>query len=391
MKKIVIIGAGIAGLTAGWYLKQRFGSTIDLSILEKSERVGGLIRTVHQEGFLFEEGPRGFRPMGKGKETLSLVKALGIESSLISANEKSKKRYLCLEGKLTSVSLKLLLKNGLVSALLKDWRAGPSSLEDESIACFCLRRFNASLLETFVDPLVRGIFGGDARTLSCRSCFPLLWELDQGNKSIFWNLLKKKTKAPSLYTFKEGMEMLPNALAKALSDHIKLSTPVLNMDSIEADAIFTSIHPPLFSYASIVTVNCGWHGELLRKRGYGFLVPSKEKESIWGMTFDSDIFPDLNQGVQTRVCVMLESEERARECALEGIQRYLGITKAPDTILIGHATGAIPQYTIGHSQRVEAFKRALPSHVHLLGNSYEGVGVNDCIKHARCVVESFSF
>lgn len=418
-KKVIIIGAGISGLAAGWFLKQRFGDSIDLAILEKSGRVGGWIRTISHEGFLFEQGPRGFRPVGKGEETLFLVRALGLENELIGSNTMAKKRYICLNGKLEPASLKLLLKKGLLKALWRDWRTAASPLEDESIADFCLRRFHPSILDAFIDPFVKGVFGGDAHQLSCRSCFPSLWNLEKQHGSIFRGLFatrkKKKGRLPSLCSFKEGMESLPRALAKALGQHIHLSTPVMRIQQtssflrlhlseerfIDADLILAAVPAPTlatlyptmaseFSCTSLTTINCGWQGDLLTRRGYGFLIPSKEKESILGMTWDSDIFPQHNQGLQTRVCVMMKEENQPIECALEGIRRHLGIYKKPDALLVGQAKQAIPQYTLGHFKRVEKLKQIMPPSMLLLGNSYEGVSVNDCMAHARQVVEGLS-
>lgn len=416
-KRVIIIGGGISGLAAGWFLNKRFGDTLDLTILEKSPRAGGWIRTIQQEGFLFEQGPRGFRPFGKGEETLSLVRDLGLEQELIAANPKAKKRYLCLNGRLEAASLKLLLKKGLLKAIWRDWQAPASSLEDETIAAFCLRRFPPSLLETFVDPLVKGIFGGDVYQLSCRSCFPSLWELEKKHGSVFRGLLtsrkKKKSALPSLYSFIEGMETLPRALAKALSTHIHFSTSVLSIEErgsrlrlhlseggmIDADLILAAIPAPTLArlyphitspchFASLTTVNCGWHGDLLPRHGYGFLVPSKEKEALLGMTWDSDIFQEQNQGVQTRICLMMRGA--SFEYALQCIQRFLGIHQQPDALLVGEAIEAIPQYTLGHYKRIELLKESLPPSLLLLGNSYEGVSVNDCIAHARHLVESLS-
>ena len=257
-----------------------------------------------------------------------------------------------------------------------------------------------------MDPLAKGVFGGDARKLSIRSCLPLLWHYERERGSVIKGWLasrRKKEKPPaSLYTFKGGMERLPQELARRLDIPIVLSKTVASLEEIEADCVISALPTSALAsligcedpvtYASLSLVHCGWEGDLLKKRGYGFLVPTKEKSPILGMTWDSEIFP-IRKG-QTQVCVMIGGiypEEELRKIAYESLQSYLGITKPPDVFYINVAQQAIPQYTLYHEQRIEAFKKRLPPHVRVIGNSYEGVGINDCITCAkRCVDGLFS-
>ncbi len=389
--KVVIIGAGISGLAAGWYHKQQGN---DVTIVEKSARPGGWIHSTQESGFLFESGPRGFRPAGKGKRTLALVKELGLENELVAADKAARKRYVVLGGRLRPFSLGLLLRQGVIGALLRDRRMPPAEADDETIADFCIRRFNVKITQRLVDPLVKGIFGGDAQELSMRSCFPVVWEAEKRGP-VAPNLSKNKEKPPaSLYSFREGMEVLPKRLAERLEGNLLLNTPVIGVKrgkvvlpekTLEADKIIAAVpayaltdeHP--FTYASLTTVSMGWKGNLLPKKGYGFLIPSMEKERLLGMTWDSSVFPQQNQGDQTRICVMIEGEGDL-ETALEGVKRYLEIDRPPDAVLIGKAISAIPQYLLGHHKRLEYFQKRFD--VELIGNNYTGVGVNDCIEAA---------
>jgi len=377
MKKVVIIGAGISGLAAGWYHKQR-GAAV--TIVEKSGRVGGWIRTTLEDGFLFEQGPRGFRLAGKGKQTLALVKELGLEKELIAADKQARKRFVVIDGRLRAFSLGFLLRQGLIGALIRDRRTPPTELDDETIADFCNRRFNRKITQRLVDPLVKGIFGGEAEELSMRSCFPLVWEAEKKG-----SVMRHLKKGKGLYSFRDGMETLTQRLAEKLEGNILLNTPFLDDRTLEADQIIAAVpayaltddHP--FTYATLTTVSLGWKGDLLPKRGYGFLVPSMEKEAIMGMTWDSAIFPEQNRGEQTRVCVMIEGEGNL-EIALQAVKKYLGIEKAPDAHLIGCAIDAIPQYLLGHHKRLQHFQKRFD--LTLIGNNYTGVGINDCIEAA---------
>ncbi len=380
--KIIIIGAGISGLAAGWFHKQKGH---DVTILEKSARPGGWIRSSCEEGFLFEQGPRGFRPAGKGKRTLELVKELGLEKELVAADRAARKRYVAMKGRLRPFSPPLLLRLGALRAFVRDRCTPPTTADDETIADFCARRFNRKLTTWLVDPLVKGIFCGEAEELSMRSCFPRVWEADKKG-SVTRNLSKGKEKPPaSLYSFREGMETLPKRLAELLEENIQYETPITDLDNLEADRVIAAVpayaltdrHP--FIYASMTAVSLGWNGNLLPKKGYGFLIPSAEKENILGMTWDSDIFPEQNNGEQTRVCVMIKGEATLEE-ALRAVKKYVGIDRAPDAHVITHATEAIPQYLFGHHKRLDYFKKQFDCE--LIGNNYTGVGINDCIEAA---------
>lgn len=405
MKKVVVLGAGISGLAVGWFLKQKWGDQIDLTILEKSERAGGWIRTLREDEFLFETGPRGFRPTGRGEATLELVKALGLEASLVAASKESKKRYICLDGKLHQFGLGLLVKQGLLGAVFHDLLTPKTTLDDESIADFVTRRFNRRLAETVIDPLTKGIFGGDMSALSMRSCFPSLWRLEQEHGSVIRGLFaarKQKKKSPAaLYTFQEGMEALTQALARELNTELRLGQMVHTLDEFQADRIVSTLPAhalaPLLgmedpcTYATLSLVNLGWHGHVLPKRGYGFLVPSLEKGEILGMTWDSEIFP---RGPQTRICVMIKGSLPEAELirrALRTLKRCVGIDTPPDLQKVTVAERAITQYTLHHEKRMAAFLKRVPPHVKAIGTSFAGPGVNDCIFTARSCAHDLSF
>lgn len=391
MKKVVIIGAGISGLAAGWYHKQK-GNAV--TIVEKSGRVGGWIRSTNEKGFLFEQGPRGFRPVGKGKRTLALIKELKLENELIPASQEARKRYLLLDGQLRPFSLRLLLRQGMVGALLRDLKTPPTTNDDETIADFCARRFNAKLTQNIIDPLVKGIFGGDAEALSMRSCFPNVWEAEQ--KGSVMHYYKREKAKISLYSLRNGMQRLPQRLSENLKDNLLLNTPVIGLkkggvilpdQTLEADLIIAAIPAYAlaqiagiwdpFTYNSLTTVNLGWKGSILPKRGYGFLVPSREKEKILGMTWDSEIFPHAPN--QTRLCVMIAGKGNL-DMARQAVQKILKIEQEPDAFLVDEAVNAIPQYLVGHHKRLAFFQKQCD--IRLIGNCYTGVGVNDCIEAA---------
>ncbi len=411
---IVILGAGIAGLATAWYLQRFSKGGFKITLVEKTARVGGWIETIEKDGFLFENGPRGFRPKGKGKKTLDLAREAGLTEELLAASPKAKKRYIWFNQQLHSVSPLLLFQCGFLQAALKEWFMPPSdSGADESIQAFFLRRFNGALTSRLIEPLVQGIFGGRASALSLRSCFPLLSQWEQVYGSVvkgFWNSRKKREKEhlPPLCSFRRGMESLPQALAAKLQADWLLSTEVeaivgreirTSQGILEADhivaalpahvlekicpAAYLSLSP--LPFLTLTTIHLGYRGSVLKKRGFGYLVPLHAEEGVLGMTWDSEIFPQQDHGVQTRLCVMFRGEKSKEELLpliLKTVTAHLGITQAPQTLVVHTSRQAIPQYPVGFDTRLRSL--CIP-HVSFVGSSYGGVGINDCVAQAELI------
>jgi oxygen-dependent protoporphyrinogen oxidase len=185
-KRIIILGAGISGLSAAWYLS-RTAQAPDVVILEKSPRAGGWMHTDHTTGFHFEKGPRTFK-VDRCSATMRLVSELGLTDKLLWSEARPHHRYLWLEEELhrfptNPISFLLSpLTKGFMRALLTEWRQ-PVKYGDETVWEFVLRRFNYDVARLFFDPMVVGIFGGDIRKISVRACFPKLksWEEELGS------------------------------------------------------------------------------------------------------------------------------------------------------------------------------------------------------------------
>lgn len=447
--RVAILGAGISGLALGWYLKQRFGPTLSLSIYEKSHRPGGWIKSSRVDDFLFEEGPRSCRSYGAGIATLSLLESLNMESEVIVASPVARKRYLYHQGELCAVPglsglLFSPLTQGVVSALWKEWWQKPVIHEDESIYSFISRRFNPELAERLADPMTAGIYAGDIHRLSMRSCFPQVfqWEREYGSviKGMFRDRKKKtdplspfvaKVKSEgSIFSLKQGMESLVANLAAQLKDELLLQTQV---DAVEVkeeeiwvsssiggarrfDRIFCALPATeilrLFSSAlkgtydfsttSVVTVGIAWKKPVLNKQGFGYLVASREKQDVLGVVFDSSVFPQQsNYSGETRLTAMLGgthhpeivqlSHEEIASRVRSVLCKHLSISCEPDAWHIKVAKDAIPQYGVGHLALAERVKKTiaqLSHHITLLGSAWHGVAVNDCIAEAARISAS---
>lgn len=440
----IIIGAGISGLALGWFLKQRFGDDQTLTILEASNRAGGWIRSHRDQGFLFEQGPRSCRSRGTGLDTLQLIEDLDLCEEVISASPAAKKRFIYWDGKLQAVPNSFFsflfspLMKGVLPALWKEWRIPPSRLEDESITDFITRRFNKRIASTLMDPLVSGIYAGDFSKLSFRSCFPEMHRMEQEQGSLLKGMLWKKRieeqvspfvqamRSTSIFSFADGMETLTTALHRKLEDTVRLSSSVQSLNTahdavevtlhngqvLKGDRIFLAIpsyaasqllktvdvdiseEMNKISYASVAVVNMGWNQQVLKQGGFGYLVPSSQKQDVLGVVFDSSALAQQNgQENETRLTAMLggmhrpeiamSSDEEIKEKTYEALRRHLGITAQPDVVRVSIARQAIPQYEVGHEARLHQIERKLDQRISLLGSAWRGVSVNDCIAEAK--------
>lgn len=428
-KSIVILGAGITGLATAWFLKQKGHS---VTLIEKNERAGGWIKTLQQDGFLFEQGPRSCRPKGHGVATLQLVEALGLQDQIITGNTAAKKRYLWTDGALQQFPTSLWgffyspLTRDLPLAVLREWWRPKGEGSDESIHAFISRRFSPEIAERLADPMVSGIYSGDIKKLSMKACFPRQWEWEQQHGSLVQGALARKSSVEgspflqkmqkeSLFSFKEGMETLPKALTKALEDSLRLGAEVVELretnggievildggeklfaehvvSTLPSYALAKIVNSSLgtllegIPYASITAINLGYNSQLFDREGFGYLIPSREREDILGVVWDSSAFPEQNSSPEeTRLTVFMRQENRLKT-ALEAVERHLGIGVRPDSIAVTHANNAIPQYHVGHLERVAQIKEECSKfypHLSLLGSAFHGVAVNDCVASAK--------
>lgn len=368
--KCLILGGGITGLSAAWFLHKQ-NPTAKITLLEKENRLGGWIRTSHEGGFLFEKGPRTF-PMSRNPQLLELIRELKLE--IIHSDPLAAKRFILNKGRLRTPGSFLPM---LVPYLIRELFVRPSKAEDESIYDFAARRFSPKIAETFFDPLTLGIYGGDIRKLSIRACFPSLRKWEQEKGSVIRGLFSSpKSKVKGLFTLKNGMETLIQELQKQLPIDIVLNCPVETFSEHEviaggkkweADRVINAL-PPQFSNRSLWVVNFGFAGDVLAKKGYGYLVPTQEKESLLGVIFDSAIFPQQNRMLETRLTAMLRPEEKdPLKAALNALERHLGITAQPVHSSTFLAKNAIPQFEVGCKYT-------------------DGVSVEACIQRANRII-----
>lgn len=437
-KRVVILGAGISGLAAGWFLKQQANPDLEIIILEKTARAGGWIETVQQDGFLFEHGPRSLRTKGISSETWQLIELLGLKDQLIPSHADANQRFIYHHQKLQPLPNRIWnmpfssMTTGWLKVVFREFFTKKGQAKDESVHDFFSRRLSTEWADRLVDPFISGIFAGDTRKLSLQSSFPHLHRMEQEYGSLIKGALLQKKKervaipieAP-FFSFQNGMQTLTDTLFSQLKSEVHLeSAPqrlILHADHVEielansqwlkADQLISAIptyqlaallapkHPYFaaaldqLNYATVIVVNLGYRKSVLKQKGYGYLIPSQENESILGCVWDSSVFPQQNQHPdETRLTVMLGgrrhleaeewSEEKIFALAFSAVEKHLDIHAIPDSVSIKRAYRAIPQYELGYAAWTTSIREQaafLSPVTHCIGNAFTGISVNECI------------
>ncbi|HDO25710.1 MAG TPA: protoporphyrinogen oxidase, partial [Nitrospirae bacterium] len=342
MKKVVVVGGGISGLTVAYALLGR--GDLEISVLESDSRPGGKIWSDRTEGFLCEKGTNGFLDNKPG--TLELCKSLSLEP--VRSNENARKRFIYSNKRLNEMSGSPMafLRSGLLS-----WRGklrmlyelfAPQGPEDETVADFVIRRLGKEGLDKLIDPMCSGVYAGDPYRMSIKSCFPRIKELEQQYGSLIKALIKiqrtrKKTGGPkagpamggNLTSFYNGADAITNALAERLGERLKLGVSVQGIARlggekgnsyqlhtsegiVDADIVVLAL--PAYATSGIlkdfdarlskalleipyppVSIVCfGYKKEKVQHslKGFGFLVPRREGLKVLGTLWDSSIFPN---------------------------------------------------------------------------------------------------
>ncbi len=446
-QRILILGAGVSGLSLAWYLS-RSSLPFEITILEKTDRAGGWLHTDHSTGFHFEKGPRTFK-VDKSPFIVDLLHDLGLADEVVWSEERPHHRYVWMRNQLLrfpSNPFSFLfspLTKGMLKALFSEWKKAVH-YGDETVWNFVARRFNEDVARLLFDPLVVGIFGGDSRYISVRSCFPLLkqWEEEYGSVTKgFWNALKEKRKQSrfssviptlplsAMYSLNKGVGQLIETLVRKIPAEIHYRSEVTAVhdlgDAVEvvandqtyrADALFCalpvvqtgfllkSLAPDIaekFSQiksCSMTVISVGYTEPVLPVEGFGYLTSTQSKEDILGAVFDSSVIPQHNERpLETRLTIMLEdrglSRESMVEVALQGIKRHLNIARKPDAISYKQAIHAIPQYSVGHLEAMERIQKELEERLprfRFVGNYLSGVAVDQCIAHSKGVAQQWS-
>lgn len=477
-RAVAVVGAGITGLVTAYELKRR---GMPVTVFEATGIPGGAIGTSIADGFLAEHGPNSFVTSAPVE---ALIADLGLDADVVNANPIANRRYVVRDGKLVPFPLSpfamlttpLLSTRAKLRVLLEPLVSARDSTDDESVGAFVRRRLGAEVLDYAVNPFIAGIFAGDPDRLSMEHAFPRVAALEREHGSLSMGLVRTRRAAraarkaprltaraggddgaplssgapadataehgvapvlPRLISFRDGLQMLPDALADALGNTLRLNTPVrlVHRDndrwivesgsdgSVRAQAVDAIVFAtPAYRLAAMELpaalrelshvveqveyppVSCLTLG--FRRAdvahpldGFGVLVPAAEKRRLLGALFTSTLFPERAPEGHVAITVFVGGDrnpdlaQSATDTLVtlvtDELRQLLGIRG--EAVFTKHVywPRAIPQYSVGFGrvkEAVETIQRANPG-LYLAGNYNNGVSVGDCIAGGRSVAE----
>lgn len=430
---VIIIGAGISGLTAAFYLK-RSGRTV--LILDAADAPGGVMRTAHLRDCVCELGPNTvlWKPPLR-----RLVRALGIEDEVVYSNEASALRYIVRNDTLYPLkggpgaifSGKLLSPFGKLR-IFGDFLVSASKRQDESAHDFFARRLGSEVAERLVAPALSGVYACDPRKLSIRSAFPWLWANDCAGLSLIRGAIKRMKgsdrEARRSITFRTGLQALPDALARALGDDLKLRfvaerltrTPsgwrvegdghsyegtevVLSGEAGSAAGLVATFAPEIASeiravpYVPIGVLHllAPEHAFAELPRAFGFLETPQPGSPLLGVIFSSSVFEGrAPQGSVLMTCIVggafnaSSADANVVELQKQVVRRVvslLRLSQDPEVIRSTFYPRAIPSFPLGHHElvaRIAKIESDTPG-LHVLGSWNSGVSVPDRLESAE--------
>lgn len=413
----LVVGTGISGLSAAHRLQERGCS---VTLIESSERVGGVVQSNRIDGYLCEDGPNSL--LIRSQTVRSFISELGLNERLTPANTEAAKRFIVRGGQPLAVpqSLRSAIQTPLFSfgaklRLLKEPWISACEDEDETVANFVRRRLGPEFLEYAIAPMTSGIYAGDPEKLSIRHAFGKVWTLENSSGSLVRGALRlrkerKQAKQPhyksELVSFINGLEELIDRLASPLSSAVTFNAQFQSLEKNndgrwraswlqggeaqtgDFDHIVCTAPPhrwaqwdlpkpladqlrslPELQFPPVNTLVLGFKREDVAHPldGFGMLIPKSEKQPHLGTIFSSSLFPDRAPeghvslmnflGGMTQPESAAWDEYETVQRVLKSLEKLLGITGSPTFHRFTAWPKAIPQYHIDYAD----FDRGLQS------------------------------
>jgi protoporphyrinogen/coproporphyrinogen III oxidase len=458
-QKVVIIGGGLTGLTAAYYLQKAVSENnlpIDVKLIDASHRLGGKMQTVVRDGFTIERGPDSF--LARKTSMTRLVIEVGLEDQLIS-NSSGKSYVLAREklhpmpgGSIMGIPTEVgpFITTGLFSIQGKLRAAADFVLpkskagEDQALGDFFRRRLGDEVVENLIEPLLSGIYAGDIDQLSLMSTFPQFYEVEQKYRSLIIGMKKSTPSQPKksvgagkkkgmFLTIKTGLQSLADAIESKLDPNLILKgyrvekiekinkgygITFSNGKTLSADSIISAvphhIAQSMFSKydffdpfksmpaTSVATVAMAFPKEAIKKDidGTGFVVSRNSDYTITACTWTHKKWPHSTpEGKVLLRCyvgragdeaVVDLSDDQLIKIVLDDLNKTMNISMVPDFVVVSRWKDSMPQYTVGHKERIESMKKQVDKElpgVFIAGSSFDGIGMPDCVDQGEAAVE----
>jgi len=435
-------------------IRRRAGEAVNLVCLEASDGPGGNIRTDRTDGYVLEWGPTGFLDNVPATPALVHRLGLDDEVQKADESAAIRWIWRAGRLRRVPSSPPAFLTSDILSwpaklrvAMEPFARRRPDG--DESVFDFAARRIGRESARVLVGAMVTGIYAGDARALSLRATFPKMWAMETEHGGLVRAMLARRKAARAagtasagpagpggvLTSFRGGLQTLIDRLAERVGPALRTGAPVdavgdagsrgfrvvlrhgapLDADAVvlacpawRAAEIVRAADPAMATAmdgipsAPVAVVHLGFATSSLGETptGFGFLVPRGEGLGMLGTLYSSNIFPGRAPAGTTLLTVMLggahEPDVVGRPdgdivaAARAELQRAAGVGVAPRFVRIFRHPRGIPQYTLGHLDRVAEIERRLATHpgLHVCGNSYRGISLNLCVDEAPRIAEA---
>jgi oxygen-dependent protoporphyrinogen oxidase len=443
-----VIGGGITGLAACWYLAKAGHRPV---LIEKDKRLGGVIRTDHVEGCLVEGGPDSF--LASKPAAMELIRELGLADEVIGSNDHQRVTSIVKGGRLVPMPDGLMMMVPtqilpMVKSPLFSWgtkirmgmeyfRSPVANPPERSVAQLVREHYGQEAVDYLAEPLLAGVYGGDPEELSADAVLELFVNLEKKYGSLTKGTLamraeraKQAPGGPLFRTLKGGMEQLTQAITCQLPgkmDRVQDEAVAirksnfgyeveLKKEKIYAEHVFVccpataaagmlrTVDEPMADllagvrYNSSVTLALGYEQSDVEGKinGFGFLVPKVERKRMAACTFVKTKFdhrvPPAKAVLRCFLggaAIEVPEGELIRDVLAE-LKELLGLTAVPLFTRVTRWNGAMAQYGLGHKKRVAEIRALAAQHpgLYLAGNAYDGIGIPDCIRGARTAVES---
>jgi len=411
MNSVAIVGGGITGLTAAFRLRQQ---NIPVTLYEASDRVGGAVRTICENGFMAEYGPNTI--LETSPKIAALITDLGLDQRRRDSDPAANQNYVVRNGRMvplpTSAAAFATTRLFSIAAKLRIAaepfiRTAPKS-DDESLADFVLRRLGQEFLTYAINPFVSGIYAGDPAKLSVRHAFPKLHAVEAKYGSLiggqFLGARERKKRAEvraeaaKKVSFDDGLQVLTDTLHSKLGSSVELNSSVIAAQKtpegwtvtvrtnqgdeqrkhsavlltspahkladirIEDDGSASLATLGEIEHPSVSRIVLGFRREDVADplNGFGFLVPEIERLSILGTTFSSSIFANRAPAGHVTLtsfiggCRNPELADREPDelfdRTVRDLQKILGVHGKPTYQHHVLFPAAIPQYNVGYGK-----------------------------------------
>lgn len=450
---VVIIGGGITGITAAYYLQKAVKERqlpIECKLVEATHRLGGKVQTVVRDGFVIERGPDSF--LARKTSAFRLVREVGLENEIV--HNATGKSYILANGKLYPIpggaimgiptQIGPFITTRLFSPLGKlraafDFILPPTKAEgDLSLGQFFRRRLGDEVVDNLIEPLLSGIYAGDIDQMSLMATFPQFFQIEQKYGSLVLGAKRTTPKAQkerkgAFQTLKTGLQSLVDEVEKRMEQgsvikgvrvervwregtgyRLRLSNgDIWKADSIIVAAPHSSVPAMFADYpffepfqsipsTSVATVALAFPESAIEQDidGTGFVVSRRNDYTITACTWTHKKWPHTApDGKALLRCyvgrpgdeeIVEQSDDEIVRVVMDDLSKIMRISGRPELIAISRWKEAMPQYTVGHKERLAKIKTHMDAElpgVFLAGSSYEGLGLPDCIDQGENAVK----